>query len=84
MSEAFDIQFRRVHFRTMLLTYSDDEGPVEAYFEESAVPEYDWIGAEPSFGVSAERLRKILPRIHDWAARNGIRLKIWRENEVGI
>lgn len=84
MSDDHDISFRRVHFRTMLLTYVDCQGNVEAYFEQSAVPEYDWIGDEPSFGVNAERLAIILPRIQQWAKSEGLVLKVWRDDELGI
>jgi hypothetical protein len=55
----------------MLLTYVDDQGKAEAYFEQSAVPDFDWIGNEPSFGVSAARLATILPRIQQWAESEG-------------
>ena len=83
-TSTFNITFERVHFRTRLLVYQDDEGRIEAPFEESAVPEFDWIGAEPDFKVSDERLRRILPRIYEWADNAGLRLKIWKEHELGI
>ena len=38
--------------------------PVPGY-QQSAVPKYDWIGAEPGFKVSAARLSDILPQIHE-------------------
>jgi hypothetical protein len=80
----FDVSFKRVNFRTSLLVYRDAEGTAQAYFEQSAVPEFDWIGAEQDFEVSEERLRRILPRIREWAESEGLRLRIWKEHELGV
>ena len=78
------IELTKVHFRTVLLRYTDANGIVEAYLEESAVPEYDWVGAEPDLGVEGERLQQILSRIEEWADDNNTRIKIWSESQLGI
>ncbi len=82
--DQYSIELSKVHFRTVLLRYKDANGVAEAYLEESAVPEYDWIGAEPDFGADGERLRQILSRIQEWADDNNTRIKIWPESQLGI
>jgi hypothetical protein len=54
------------------------------YLEESADPEYDWIGAEPDFKVEKERLELILNRLKEWSVNQGLRIKIWAEDELSI
>jgi predicted protein tyrosine phosphatase len=84
VAEDYEVSFEQVDFRTRALVYRDDAGLVRVHFEQSAVPEYDWIGSETDFGVSQERLEQILPRIHRWAAAADVRLKIWPVQELGI
>lgn len=83
-ADEYSIEFEKVHFRTVLLRYKDANGDVEAYLEESVVPEYDWIGAEPDLGAEGERLQQILSRIQEWADNNNTRIKIWPEGQLGI
>ena len=82
--DEFSIELRKVHFRTVLLRYTDANGVVEAYLEESAVPEYGWIGAEPDLGAEGQRLQQILSRIQEWADDNNTRIKIWAESQLGV
>ena len=84
MKQSYEVTFERVHFRTSLLKYSDAAGSTEAYFEQSAVPEYDWIGDEPSFALEPGRLADVLKNVHEWAAEQGMILKIWKQDELGI
>jgi len=84
MEDSYSISLEKVHFRTSRLRYSDSQGSVDVFLEESAVPEYDWIGAEPDFKVSAARLSDILPRIHEWASARNLTLKIWPKNQLGV
>ena len=67
-----------------MLRYEDAEGVLETYLEQSAVPEYDWIGAEPDLDARGERLQRILSRIQKWADDNNTRIKIWPESELGV
>jgi predicted protein tyrosine phosphatase len=83
-ADSYEVSFEQVDFRTRVLVYQDETGMARAFFEQSAVSEYDWVGAEPDFGVSDERLQQILPRIHHWASGAGLRLKIGRPHELGI
>lgn len=84
MNEPYNIALEKVHFRTSRLRYSDSRGSVEVFLEQSAVPEYDWIGAELDFKVSAARLSEILPRIHEWASAQNLTLKIWPKDQLGV
>lgn len=81
---TYSVSLEKVHFRTMRLRYRDEEGMSEVFLEESAVPEYDWIGAEPDFELEPERLQTVLGRIREWANAKGLRIKIWPQNELGI
>ena len=83
-ANKYSIELRKVHFRTVLLRYEDDEGVSEIYLEQSAVPEYDWIGAEPDLDAKGERLQRILSRIQEWAVDNDTRIKIWPKDQLGI
>lgn len=83
-TREYKITFEKVHFRTKLLKYSDSLGTAEVYFEESAVPEYDWVGDEPSFSLAPKRLSEVLVNIHEWADEHGVKLKIWKKDELGI
>ena len=67
----------------MRLCYRDEVGTVEVFLEESAVPDYDWIGSEQDFELSAERLQTVLSRIQEWTQKQGIRIKIWPEDQPG-
>ena len=84
MPKNYEISFEQVHFRTSLLKYSDSEGKAEVYFEESVLPEYDWISSEPKFGLPADSLAKVLMNIADWAHEKNVNLKIWCQDELGI
>lgn len=42
----YSIKTDHTHFRTLKLSYLDEEAQVITYLEESTVPEYDWIGDE--------------------------------------
>jgi len=70
--------------RISLLIYKDREGIVEVYLEESAVPEYDWIGAEPDFKAEKNRLELILSHLKEWSGSQGLKIKIWAEGELGL
>ena len=83
-TKDYSVDLIKVHFRTVQLRYVDAEETIEVFLEESAVPEYDWIGAEPDFGVEGKRLRQILERIQEWAQDNNTRIKIWPEDQLGI
>lgn len=83
-ADEYSIEIEKVHFRTALLRYKDANGDVEAYLEESAVPEYDWIGAETDLDAEGERLQQILSRIQEWAYSKNTRIKIWAEGQLGI
>ena len=76
-ADEYSIELEKVHFRTVLLRYKDANGDVEAYLEESAFPEYDWIVSEPDLDAEGERLQQILSRIQEWADNNNTRIKIW-------
>ena len=84
MEKSYSISLEKVHFRTSRLRYSDSLGSEEVFAEESAVPEYDGIGAEPDFEVSAARLSDILPRIHEWASARNLTIKIWPKDQLGV
>ncbi len=84
MSKEYEFSLKQVHFRSSLLTYKDNEETVEVYLEESAVPEYNWIGAEPDFKVEKEKLEIILKRLKTWSETKNLNIKIWAENELGI
>ena len=84
MSERYEFSLKLVHFHSSLLTYKDRVETVEVYLEESADPEYDWIGAEPDFKVEKERLELILNRLKEWSVNQGINIKIWAKDELGI
>ena len=84
MSKDYTITFEQVDFRSWCLKYSDSAGEAEAVFEESAVPEYDWISDEPSFDLPQKRLTEVLINIQEWAAEQNIILKVWREDELGV
>ena len=83
-SADYSIDLTKVHFRGVRLRYVDASGIVEAILEESAVPEFDWVGAEPDLGIEGERLKQVLDRIQNWARQNNTRIKIWPKNQLGI
>ena len=81
---SYSVSFEKVHFRTALLRYQDQQGESEVHLEQSAVPEYDWIGAEPDLHIGSERLQIVLARIQEWAQTNGLRIKFLPKGQLGI
>ena len=84
MSKEYEFNLEHVHFNSALLSYKDSLGLVEVYLEQSVVPDFDWIGAEPDFKVDEDRLAMILDRLGDWSCNLGLNIKIWAEDELGF
>ena len=84
MSNEYEFNLEQVHFSSSRLSYKDSEGLVEVYLEQSTVPDFDWIGAEPDFKVDKDRLELILDRLVEWSCSMGLNIKIWTEDELGF
>ncbi|MCK5635664.1 MAG: hypothetical protein KAI06_11270 [Anaerolineales bacterium] len=84
MSNEYEFNLERIHFSSSLLSYEDSEGLVEVYLEQSVVSDFDWIGAEPDFKVDEDRLELILDRLVEWSCSQGLKIKIWAEDELGF
>ena len=74
MKNDYEFNLKKVNMRSSLLSYKDNEGTVEVYLEESAVPEFDWIGAEPDFKENKERLKVILSRLKEWSKNQELKI----------
>ena len=89
---AYSIQLELVHFRTSALHYAEAERHPRIYVEQSAVPDFDWVGLEsdfecwtqPNVPMSAQEQKIIRARLVQWCADNGIKIHIGppaRDNE---
>ena len=82
METDCQVSLERVHFRTSQLTYRDVDGFTSIYVEESAVPEFDWVGTESELGLNGDRLDCVVQAINQWSTAQGIRIKLWSASEL--
>jgi hypothetical protein len=83
-SQNYSIQLERVGFRTCALHYKESGRYLRVYLEESALPEFDWVGlnndlrfwTEPNIPSSEDEQKVILNRLEQWCSESGARIYV--------
>ena len=83
MKNNYQIKLERIHHSECFINYKDALGELKIWADESPSPEYDFVSAEPEFGVTGDRLSQVIENIYEWANSNNLIIKIWKKYEIG-
>ncbi len=80
--DDYSVRLERVDLRTCALHYQQSGRYLMVYVEQSAVPEFDWIGSAddlrywtaPSIYISEQERELILSRLAQWSSQSGIKI----------
>ena len=83
-STGYSIRLECVDFRTCALHYKQSGRYLTVYLEQSAIPEFDWVGLDsdfqywtvPSIQTSEQERKLILGSLELWCSQNGIKISI--------
>ena len=84
MSKDYQIEIKPIHHSECFIVYTDALGKLDIWADRSPSREYDFVSSESDFGVTGDRLSHVLENVYDWAKEQGLKIKIWKENELGI
>jgi hypothetical protein len=90
-ADDYSIRLEQVDFRTCALVYKRSDLCLLVYVEQSAVPEFDWVGLDddfrhwttPRLDISEEERKLILSRVEQWSAQNGVKIYIGSHADWG-
>jgi len=84
MPKSYQIEIKPIHHSECSIVYTDAFGQVEIWADLSPLPEYDYVTSESDIGVTGDRLSQVLDNIYEWAKEQGLTIKVWKEDQIGI